>query len=200
MILSFTEWLVFFAGTHKFSNQSSSVWQDRVRLGTSLNDRSGSVLLIYKTLLNYTINKVLLSAKYWNTAFPPTAINQILVQRLGAYFSSNMAPDFSCGEKSPVIFLRFEQDDVEFRDEQESPRDESAQDYANAHCDSLSTNLNYQLMQCFKTYFSASSKVDRKKRNPNNTSGIHGKSDKLGFIKIFRNVPRFKGIQSAQQN
>lgn len=98
---------------HEFSNQSNSVWQDRVRLDTSLNDRSGSVLLTCKKFIKLDYTKWFqVYSKYWNTALSPTTINQIFIQRLGAYFSSNMAADFSSGEKSPVIFLWFEQDDV----------------------------------------------------------------------------------------
>lgn len=96
-----------------------------------------------------------------------------------------MTPDaFAGGKERPVVALRSQQDYVKFWHEQENPGNSSTQSDAHAHRDDLGI----------------ASEIDRNKSDPNDARGVHGESDKFGFVEVLRNVSRLQSVQSAQDD
>ena len=96
-----------------------------------------------------------------------------------------MTPNaFAGGEKSTVVSFRFDENYVQFRNEQENPNNQSAK--SDTHTQSND--------------FGFASVVDGHKSYPNYAGCIHCEADEFGFVEVFWNVSCFDSVQSAKND
>lgn len=96
-----------------------------------------------------------------------------------------MAANFFRSSKgASLIFLRLENNNVNFGKEQKYQNDRCAEACAQAKGD----------------HFKIAAKVERYEREPNNARRVHAKADKFGFVEIFGQISRSHGVQRTQHD